>query len=356
MSKAIPSFSKLPLNAGDPHHSAWGLYGKNDELGTINRLTSDVVLAAKDEIRTGERFSLNWPLDALTDGTTVGRISFKMDQYQKAPRIVNDDVWTFNSQGSTQWDGLRHFAYQKEAKFYNGVTLDDMYKQDKSIKSNVNGVEKWEEKGIVGRGILLDYDRWRRAQGISYDPFLSGSVVTPIKVEHLQAVAQSQGTEIRFGDVLFVRTGFIAAYAAASKSERQAISKAVTGNGFEQTEEMLEWFWENFSAVAGDHVCFEQWPSLQPWYLHEVMLSGWGMPIGEMFDLEKLAKHCQKVKRWSFFLTSEVRFIPLHLEESSQLLGLQCTGCGSQVRQHSNSITAWLNNDIGSPPNALAIF
>jgi hypothetical protein len=34
----------------------------------------------------------------------------------KAPRVVNDDIWTFNSQVSSQWDGLRHFAYQKEGR------------------------------------------------------------------------------------------------------------------------------------------------------------------------------------------------------------------------------------------------
>jgi hypothetical protein len=34
------------------------------------------------------------------------------------------------------------------------------------------------------------------------------------------------------------------------------------------------------------------------------------MPIGELFDLEKLAEHCKKENRWSFFLTSEVCKVP----------------------------------------------
>ncbi len=34
-------------------------------------------------------------------------------------------------------DGLRHFAYQKEQKFYNGVTLDDIHGEH---KTNVNGI------------------------------------------------------------------------------------------------------------------------------------------------------------------------------------------------------------------------
>jgi hypothetical protein len=34
------------------------------------------------------------------------------------------------------------------------------------------------------------------------------------------------------------------------------------------------------------------------------------MPIGELFDLEKLAEYCKKEKRWSFFVTSEVCNVP----------------------------------------------
>ena len=39
--------------------------------------------------------------------------------------------------------------------------------------------------------------------------------------------------------------------------------------------------------------------------MNEVLLSGWGCTIGEMFNLEQLAVECAKRKRWSFFLCSE---------------------------------------------------
>jgi hypothetical protein len=38
--------------------------------------------------------------------------------------------------------------------------------------------------------------------------------------------------------------------------------------------------------------------------LHEYILALWGMPLGEMFDLEKLAKTCKEKRRWTFFVTS----------------------------------------------------
>ena len=48
-----PSFDDLPLNAGDPKGSAWGLWGPQDERGTLNLITDDVVRRAQQEIVTG---------------------------------------------------------------------------------------------------------------------------------------------------------------------------------------------------------------------------------------------------------------------------------------------------------------
>lgn len=76
--------------------------------------------------------------------------------------------------------------------------------------------------------------------------------------------------------------------------------------GVQQSPQMLEWLWENFSAVAGDQPSFECWPSRESYMIHEVLLSGWGCPIGELFDLEKLGEQCKRFGRWSFFVTSEV--------------------------------------------------
>ncbi|KAL8832235.1 MAG: hypothetical protein Q9170_004956 [Blastenia crenularia] len=197
-----PAFKTLPLHAGDPPHSAWGIYGPDDQLGTLNRLTDELTAkAAREEIRTGLRqtVSLNWPLDAQKV-PGFNRQAFRRNMFQKPPRIVNDDVWTFNTQSSTQWGGLRHFAYQKEKIFYNGVTLDDIHS---SGRSTVNGIHAWADQGIVGRGILLDFHSWRVANDITYKPFETGS----ISLEQMQAVLGDQGTEIRFGDILFIRSG-----------------------------------------------------------------------------------------------------------------------------------------------------
>lgn len=57
--------------------------------------------------------------------------------------------------------------------------------------------------------------------------------------------------------------------------------------------------------------------------LHDYALAFWGMPLGEMWDLEALAAECETQQRWTFFLTSS----PLNLPGGA-----------------------------ASPPNAIAIF
>ncbi len=51
----ILSYAELPVDKSHPFRSAWGMHGQFDQLGTLNRLTKDVVIAAGAEIQTGER-------------------------------------------------------------------------------------------------------------------------------------------------------------------------------------------------------------------------------------------------------------------------------------------------------------
>lgn len=80
--------------------------------------------------------------------------------------------------------------------------------------------------------------------------------------------------------------------------------------GLEATQDSLQWLWESgFAAVASDAAGFERGPATGPYNdpdvsIHQWALAGWGMPIGEMFDLDELAEECAARKRWTFFLAS----------------------------------------------------
>lgn len=64
----LPDFNALPRVQDLPQGCAWGVFdqdGKRDNLGTLNLLTPQVVLAAKDEIKAGISVSVNWPLNKV---------------------------------------------------------------------------------------------------------------------------------------------------------------------------------------------------------------------------------------------------------------------------------------------------
>jgi kynurenine formamidase len=152
--------------------------------------------------------------------------------------------------------------------------------------------------------VLLDYGAWAARHGIAVDVFTKYGIPT----SHLQQLADEEGITFRQGDILFIRSGFVAAYEALSATEEvdMPARKEQSFIGMESSQESARWLWENgFAAVAGDMPGFEQSPiwtnELQ---LHQWLLAGWGMPIGEMFYLEELAQVLKAQDRHHFFLTS----------------------------------------------------
>ncbi|KAF2651164.1 putative cyclase [Lophiostoma macrostomum CBS 122681] len=305
MSPKRPAFEELPFREGDPPYSAWGIWGEGDELGTLNFLIDDVVAgAARLEIRTGLRISLDWPLDKLQH-PSFGRQTFHRELVAKAAKVANDDVITMNTQSSSQWDGLRHFAYQKDKKFYGGRTNADFHDDPTSTDL---GIQHMATKSICGRAILIDHVSYALKRGIYKDAVSHHS----IPLSELKEALADQKTEVLPGDILFIRSGFTRTFEAMTDDQhKQVAASPPCFTGVQTGEEMAKWIWDSkFSAVAGDAPSFEAWPQTQDIALHEILLAGWGCPIGELFDLEQLAEHCKNVGRWSFFLASVPLKIP----------------------------------------------
>ncbi|SPO06780.1 uncharacterized protein DNG_09474 [Cephalotrichum gorgonifer] len=287
----LPSLDQLPLRKGDPPNSAWGLWGDGPDsaLGSLNYLTEELVArTVQEEIKTGERVGLDLPLDFF-DPPLLGRAGFEQKIVDKDPLVVNDDVVTFNTQVSSQWDSLRHFA----------VTQTDVHA---APRTEINGMQTWCAKGLAGRGVLIDYASYARRNGITIDHFGPHRVT----LASVKVIAEEQGLEFRTGDVFFLRTGYSAAYKALDQDTRNKVAGVGEWCGLSQSRETTEWLWERqFAAVTCDSPGFEvRPPTEKEWHLHPILLAGWGTPIGELFDLDGLADLCEKNKRWSFFFTS----------------------------------------------------
>lgn len=330
----LPAYKDLETIPGTTYKCSWGLFDKNgrkDELGTLNLLTPErVVAASRSEIQTGQSVSLNWGLENVKF-PGFGRTPLSQKIIDLGASSLNwcghDDELTFNTQCGSQWDGLRHAAHQGSKTYYNGLKHEDLVAR-RDVR---NGLEKVNERGgICGRGVLLDWVAYAERHGIKYDPVTTQS----IPITDLDACAAEQGVRFQVGDILFIRSGFVRWHDQATDEERKAGTQTAANYiGLEATEAAFAWHWDHhFSAVVGDTVAYESWPPAMfakgydrdavP-MLHEVLLACYGMLIGEMWDLEALADKCKATGRYSFFVTSS----PLNVQ-----------------------------GGIGSPPNALAIF
>lgn len=58
---SLPSYKDIPAVKHMPHGCIWGMFdeeGEKDQLGTLNLLTPEVVMAAKREVQSGVSVSL----------------------------------------------------------------------------------------------------------------------------------------------------------------------------------------------------------------------------------------------------------------------------------------------------------
>lgn len=294
-----PSYDELPLEDGIRH--SWGLWGSTDRFGCLNRIDGSHVLGAVGAVRRGAVFSLNWDL-ALPHPALFGRPNLKHEIVLSANGTsLNDVLSDWNTQASSQWDGFRHVTWPDHGT-YNGI-VD-------------NGVHHWAQRGIVARCVLADVGRWRESIGRP----LRFDVPDEISLADLVATLDAQGSSIRHGDILLVRTGWIADYLTESEETRKrwADRDLLVAPGLSANEDVVRWLWDKgVAAVASDNPALEVWPQGfgsdgQKKYsvtLHTRLLPALGMPIGELWDLEGLGRDCAEDRVYEAMLTSA----PLHL-------------------------------------------
>jgi hypothetical protein len=322
----FPKRSALPHVSGTPKDNAW-FWGGADELGRLNLLTPQrTVQTVQENVKTGDSISLDLPLN-VPSPALFGRQPLK-HRIKTIGKGAFDDEVSYNTQSSSQWDGFRHFAHPVYECHYNGVLAEDIMgnlDDDEDgggdgedgagapERSRKLGIDAWAKKGIIARGVLLDVYAWsQKEEGKAYDPFTAHAITA----QDLQACAKSQGTELRTADILLIRTGWLAKYNALSASEKSDLSNLAVEKhfyaGLAADDSMKDFLHDGYyAAAATDNANFEVWPpeSFEA-SLHACMLSLWGMPIGELWDFEGLAKRCEKEGRWTFLLVSKPGDVP----------------------------------------------
>jgi len=186
----------------------WGRWGDDDERGALNLLTPEVVKAAAASITTGKVYSLGIPIQGqgvplmdyrgtpmrltLQDSTDDGIY----EQYGcHTGTGAHEDVLVMASHTTSHMDALVHVY--GDYKHYNGVEHDTMHALGGAQKLGIDKVG-----GFAARAVLLDM--------VAY--FGDEKYVTlgrNITAADLQGAAAKQGTEVRAGDVVLVRTGYL---------------------------------------------------------------------------------------------------------------------------------------------------
>jgi len=307
----LPRYRDLPIAEGLPKGSAWGVFGQDDEIGTVNLLTPDLVRSAASLIRRGVVYPLNWRIDTPDPGI-MGRKRMKRTQLShREPAPASDEYYDqFYPQGSTQWDSLKHVGHPTYG-FYNGHSPDSVLAEG----ATELGIHNLAQRGIVGRFVLVDVDRYLTSKGRT----LAQTERILVTTDDLDAALEAEGVKPAVGDILLIRFGWITWYERLDRNEREKLASvpAFPAPGLSAEERTAEWLWDHhFAAVASDVPALEATP-LDKFELHYRIVPLLGLAVGEMFDLDKLADDCASTSTYEGFFAAA----PLNLEGGSGSTG-----------------------------------
>lgn len=285
--------------------SNWGRWGTDDEIGTLNFITPEVIRHAASLVTVGRVISMTMPYDAtgpqlggarsnpkiMMVATGADYLSGAQDQlpgeWGPGRGMGYADDWLITpNQAGTQWDSLAHVFW--DGKMYNDRSAGEVT----SLGAQHNGIEKYTGK-VVTRGVLVDV-----ARHLGVGHLEPGQAIT---AEQLESALDSQGIDIRSGDALIVRTGFL----GSRRNDWGDFGAGGDSPGL--SLHTLPWIHEReISAVVTDTWGVEVRPNeidyFQPF--HIVGLTHMGLALGEIFDLDALADDCAADGRYEFFFNA----------------------------------------------------
>jgi kynurenine formamidase len=259
-------------------------WGADDERGALNLLTPEVVLEATRTPKTGVVYNLGLPVQrsgvpvfdyrgapqrlTLTGAGEMGAFS---DFGAPDDLGANEDTLVIPAHNGTHMDALSHvFA---EGKIYNGF---DAKSFTASAGAAHCGIEK--TGGFAARAVLLDV---AGHQGVDWlEPG------TNITGDDLEACRSAQGVEIKAGDIVLVRTGWLDLFGSLGQGEPAPFAQP--GIGRSTVPFFDDW---DVSAVGADNAAIECIPFDDNEFLavHVELLVKRGITLIEHLVLSEMA-------------------------------------------------------------------
>ena len=271
----------------------WGRWGADDERGTLNLLSDDVVRVGAACIRHGRRFPLALPMSMA--GPQTGMIPGRVNPIRTMISLhesvtgdptetsFSDDVVVMGLQAATHWDSLAHASY--DGRIYNGHPASSI----DVLGAARCGIDK--VGPLMGRAVLLDV-----ARALELDRLEPGY---PITAADLDAARELARVQVRPGDIVLVRTGQMQLFHAGQRDRYTYPTPGLTMM-------TAPWFHSHdVAAVAIDTLVLEVFPgeredAFLP--VHLLHLVEMGLTQGQNFDLEALSADCAEDGVYEFWL------------------------------------------------------
>lgn len=309
-----------------PEGSNWGEFGDDDQVGRLNLINEQKVLAGVAEVKVGKAFCLSLPLD-LPGGNVLSPVRFppqlrpvirndepyyNYEWRKKDPRftdIAADDAVLLHTQYSTQWDSLAHRGSlfdangdgEPEPVYYNGFRAghDVVMTNSESVGAYKLGIENMAAHGVQGRAVMVNLHK-------HYGDFPRKEV----GYDDLMTVFEKDGIEFESGDILCLWTGFDKQILSMNGQPDHSLHEACAVlDG--RDEKLLQWIADSgVAAIASDNLAVEAVGKDTPCCsttilpIHELCLFKLGIHLGELWHLAELAEWLEANNRYRFLLTA----------------------------------------------------
>ncbi|MGZ4714854.1 MAG: cyclase family protein [Acidimicrobiia bacterium] len=291
----------MPLNEEQQALAArvsnWGRWGPDDQRGTLNLIDAAAVRRGAACVRRGVSFSLSIPMDESgpQTGRILGRKNPQLTVLQASFAFTgdigdfatSDDEVVTGTQSATHWDALSHAGY--DGLLYNGVPADAVTMESGATKL---GIEHFGP--VVTRGLLCDVARLKGVDWFEEPYAVTGA--------DLDACLAAGSLEPLPGDVVLVRTGQMHWLRVGDRNRYADVSP---GLGLDAVEWLRD---HDIAAIANDTHVFEPYPCPGPnpylFPTHMIELRDVGMPQGQQWDLDELARDCAEDGVYEFLLAA----------------------------------------------------
>ena len=180
--------------------SNWGRWGPDDQLGTLNYLTADMVVTAAGLVRSGRHVSMSLPINTVAGPDNPNPAlhhviqGHDVDIGSAGVRFGFDFLGiAFHGDCHTHMDAMCHLSWQGQT--YNGKSALEVLTTRGGTSLDVDAYST----GLVGRGVLFDIPRFRGVEWLE-----PGDAVTRAELEAYEA---AMDVEVREGDIFVFRTG-----------------------------------------------------------------------------------------------------------------------------------------------------